>query len=408
MRIVSKFTAIFFCLAVFLLWNSCSNSSGGGSSESAVFSGGGTQTPITATYTITFNANDGSGSPATSTQTFTAGTSQALKTISDLGFSKSGSNFAGWGTAANATTASYSDGAAYTATADATLYALWSTVPVYSVNIPVNEHGTITASFTSAAAGTEITLSISSSNNYKLESIFVTAGTNSITVLGDGNTRTFTMPAGNVVVNAVFNWKWLGTKSPTAAREVGDIIFSDGSGMEVTCWKSQTGLSAEQKKAVVAIIFDATNKLGVGLELTKKAWAEFGASAWNVVVPTSSNDGKQNIDIIKGYSDYNNGKYPAFKWADEFRSLESTYNSGWYLPAYVDVCNIYKIRENLCKAMSFNGYYYSNLVGNFLSSTQAPTSNTRAQTLDFSTGGMISSVEKNSVDCYVCAIRVFN
>ncbi len=212
-----KSTLLVFLASFVLVLFSCSNSSGGGSSDAAAPSGGettttptttgtdnggGTQTPTPVTYTITFNANNGSENPTTATQTFTVGTSQALKTIAELGFSKNGFNFAGWGTEANATTASYSDGAAYTATADATLYALWSAVPVYSVKIPVNEHGTVTATPATAPAGTEITLSVTPSAGYKFISYNVTAADGSNLIPANGK---FTMPEQNVTVTASFN-----------------------------------------------------------------------------------------------------------------------------------------------------------------------------------------------------------
>ena len=82
------------------------------------------------TYVITFNANDGSENPATVTQNFTAGIAQALIPVEELGFSKAGFSFAGWGRAPKSKEASYADGASYTATANETLYALWSEIPV--------------------------------------------------------------------------------------------------------------------------------------------------------------------------------------------------------------------------------------------------------------------------------------
>lgn len=89
-----------------------------------------------ATYTITFNAHDGSETPATATQSFAYGTPQALKAIAELGFTKPGFKFAGWLAAADATESSYADGASYTATADATLYALWTLIPT-ELNTPL-------------------------------------------------------------------------------------------------------------------------------------------------------------------------------------------------------------------------------------------------------------------------------
>ncbi|MCR4742609.1 MAG: InlB B-repeat-containing protein, partial [Treponema sp.] len=85
-----------------------------------------------AQYTVTFNANYDGASPATGSQTFTAGTAQALKSVSTLGFSRSGYTFAGWATSSDASSAAYADGASYTATADVTLYAVW-TVITYTV-----------------------------------------------------------------------------------------------------------------------------------------------------------------------------------------------------------------------------------------------------------------------------------
>ena len=78
------------------------------------------------TCKITFNSNDGSILSRTETQIFMSGTSQALKSISKLGFSKDGYSFVGWALTPNATKSAYSDGGAYTATSDITLYAVWA------------------------------------------------------------------------------------------------------------------------------------------------------------------------------------------------------------------------------------------------------------------------------------------
>ncbi|MBR5964816.1 MAG: hypothetical protein IK015_01680 [Treponema sp.] len=134
MRIISKFTAIFFCLALFLLWNSCSNSSGDGSSESATPSGGGTQTPTT-----------------TETPTTTTPTTYKI-TISD-GI----------------------------------------------------ENGTITADKQTAAEGETVTLTISPSGYYVLNTLNYTPQDESAEYLcGIGDTRTFVMPAKNVTICADF------------------------------------------------------------------------------------------------------------------------------------------------------------------------------------------------------------
>lgn len=179
-----------FCMVTFFA--ACSNSSDTPAVAIA---------PTSATYTVTFNANDGSQNPATATQTFTAGTPQALKTIAELGLSKSGFNFAGWGTSSNASQSEYADGTSYTASANVTLYALWSSVPVYSVKTSVNANGSVTATPATAEYGAMITLVATPKAGYKFDGYNVMdANSNSITVVNGK----FTMPKKNVTVTANF------------------------------------------------------------------------------------------------------------------------------------------------------------------------------------------------------------
>ena len=182
------------CFTVFIL--SCSNAADGAS--------GGSSEKKPATYTITFNANDGSAQPATATQTFTEGKAQTLKTITELGFSKTGHNFAGWGLTADAAQSSYVDGATYTATSGVTFYALWSLIPVkkYHVSVVSNGHGTAYASSEDAAEGTEVTINLVPENGYEMSSLSVIdADSNAITV----ENRKFIMPSSDVTVTAEFS-----------------------------------------------------------------------------------------------------------------------------------------------------------------------------------------------------------
>lgn len=84
------------------------------------------------TYTVSFDANGGSGTMAS--QTFTENAAQNLKTNA---FTKDGRYFLGWATSADGS-ALYANGAAYTATADTTLYAVWNEAqPVIADYIPM-------------------------------------------------------------------------------------------------------------------------------------------------------------------------------------------------------------------------------------------------------------------------------
>jgi len=69
--------------------------------------------------TVTFDSNSGAG-------TTPAQTSLAPFALTANGFTKTGSDFTGWNTAADGSGTSYADSAFYPFTADATLYAQWT------------------------------------------------------------------------------------------------------------------------------------------------------------------------------------------------------------------------------------------------------------------------------------------
>ena len=215
-----KFTALFAAALALCLFVSCSNSAGEGGSNTTPQETTPTSTPAptptpettstptpasAATYTITFNANDGSYNPATETQIFMEGTTQALKTIAELGFSKNGLYFAGWGTIARTTYVSYADGSSYMATGNATLYALWSESPVFRIVISDSiEHGTVRAMAT-ACEGGRVQLDTSPESGYELAEIAVTdEDGSSCSVFGVGYYPYFIMPSKDVTVTASF------------------------------------------------------------------------------------------------------------------------------------------------------------------------------------------------------------
>lgn len=88
-------------------------------------------------------------------------------------------------------------------TSDITLYAKWNTTALYSITITSCTDGTVSASKTSKiTAGETITLTVTPNDGYELENITVNNG--AVSLSGEGNTRTFTMPAGDVTVDASF------------------------------------------------------------------------------------------------------------------------------------------------------------------------------------------------------------
>ena len=221
--------ALLACAALAFGMAACSNGSGSDPQVVLVQTGTTTTTTTTTdtaapavTYTITFNANDGSENPATATQKFTKGEAAALKSVSSLGFSKAGFYFKGWGLTAGAATSSYADEAGYIAVEDKTLYALWSELPVFSVNTPVISRGTVTASPASGHAGTEITLTASSKSSCFAFDSFTVVDSNSNPVTVDANGK-FTLPEGGVTATATFNA--VQPSSPYTETESGIVTF---------------------------------------------------------------------------------------------------------------------------------------------------------------------------------------
>lgn len=81
-------------------------------------------------YTVTFNANGGSGAPAA--QTKDEGDSL---TLSDVVPTRDGYTFAHWNTASDDSGTSYSPGGTYSADANATLYAIWTSAGTSGLHV---------------------------------------------------------------------------------------------------------------------------------------------------------------------------------------------------------------------------------------------------------------------------------
>ena len=183
-------------------WNTASNGSGTSYASSATFTMPAGSVILYAkwtaiAYAVTFNANGGSGSMASQ-----SGTSSTALTPNS--FTRTGYSFAGWNTASDGSGTSYADGASYSFTADATLYARWSATSnavTYNAN-----GGTGAPADGSALTGSTFTVSSSAPTR----SGYTFAGWNTASN-GSGtsyaSSATFTMPAGSVILYA----KWTST-----------------------------------------------------------------------------------------------------------------------------------------------------------------------------------------------------
>ena len=237
---------------------------------------------------------------------------------------------------------------------------------------------------------------------------------------------------------------YIGTKSPTEAKAVGDIVFSDGS---ATAYTSGLTLTDEQKAAAVAVIFYAgsasdilgAKTLGVGLKNTNDETTKNLAFARNVsgntaegyntnitaiqCTPSESGDGKAATATFTGDLDGSDnwtalcaavndegtsGKYPAWEWVNAYATtanLTGEYASGWYLPTVAELCMLYRAKDTVNAALEkadgtkiTDAYHWS--------SSQSSTDNRKAWMVKFDSGKLMDTYKGNN--WYVCGVRAFN
>ena len=323
--------------------------------------------------------------------------------------------------------------------------------PTYSVTIEASTNGTVSASKTSdISAGETITLTVTPAvtvdDDYKLVTLSVKNGDADVALTNNA----FTMPSGNVKVTATFDAiVYYGTKKPSKAKDIGDIVFKDGSS---TPYTNGLTLTDEKKAAAIAIIFykgtelnngdDTTTRrtLGVGLKHSKSrlAWCIETANSYNKNITTiqctpSDNasgltftgykNGSDNLEQIEDFladDDDTKGedaadRYPTFYFAKNYSThatnLGENYASGWYIPSIAELFQIYANGKGANKAFDLDAA--SEALGGdkfttfYWSSSQHASFVDSACRLNFYDGGW--NINRMSVqNNYVCAIRAFN
>ena len=275
-------------------------------------------------------------------------------------------------------------------------------IKYYTVTIAAGiENGTVSTDKSTAAKGETVTLTLSAKDDYEFESISVKDASNTevtttevtTTEVTEGSSYTFTMGESNVTVSATFKKKaatpttYIGTKAPSEAKAVGDIVFSDGS---ATPYSTDLTLSETQKEAAVAVIYYAGSSaedvlgaktLGVGLKNTGTdntlAWAKdedvkgFSTDITAIqCTPVGENaatatfsgdlDGSNNWQALcDAVSDEEtSGNYPAWEWVNAYateNSLEGSYANGWYLPTVAELSMLYRAKDTVNSALEKAG-----------------------------------------------------
>lgn len=149
---------------------------GGSGSVSVSF-----QIPALPSYTVSYNANGGSGAPSSQSKTY-----GSTITLSSSKPTKSGFTFLGWGTSQGDTSVDYNPGSKYSANANITLYAIWTSNYVISYNA---NGGYNAPSNQTKQHGVNITLSrtIPTRQNYTFKG-WSTSSTSSYVVYNPGDT----------------------------------------------------------------------------------------------------------------------------------------------------------------------------------------------------------------------------
>ena len=243
---------------------------------------------------------------------------------------------------------------------------------------------------------------------------------------------------------------YMGTKAPDMAKEVGDIVFNDGS---ATPYTDELTLTDAQKNAAIAIIFykgtglnsgdDTTTSrtLGVGVKQNKTGllWCAATANAYEKNITTiqcpasgsaraltftGDKNGSDNLEQIGDFEGVNDTSgtgakdlYPAFYFAKNYLISDSEYASGWYLPSIAELFQIYACMNDSENGVDINAA--SQLCGGdkfeteryYWSSSQFSSDAKIAYALTFYSGDWVPD-EKSCDDnfgakCYTCAIREF-
>ena len=311
------------------------------------------------TYTITYNMPDGTDNPNTATS-YTI----ESETITLQKPTKEGYTFA-WKNGTEEVT-QISKGS----TGDITLTGTFTPIS-YSITYEGLNGATNSNPVTYTIETDTITLQDASREDYNFEGWYdAETGGNKVTSIQKGSTGAKTLYAQLV-------WKWIGSKSPTTSKTVGDIVFNDGS---ATPYSNGMTITNEQKAAAIALIFykgtglnsgsdTTTRTLGVGLKHNKDklAWCTESAKAYNINITTiqcprdgSSFTGDKNgSDNLAQISEFLGNEddtataenYPAFYWCINYSNyatnLGTDYQTGWYLPTHAELYQIYNNKTTI-------------------------------------------------------------
>lgn len=228
----------------------------------------------------------------------------------------------------------------------------------------------------SAAYNQTVTITANPSEYYALSSVTVRNGETNVTVNGDNNTRTFTMPAGDVTISATFRITPIGTKKrPT---EVGDIVFNDGTALPASEYADRELTDREKQNAIAVVGYvymvggSPDNCITVGLKqeytelCTSDSQGNTNTTDFSNVVNGYDDKSASEVrdNICNGYgsiTDYSKDLYPAFWFAQHYTGYGNLgkITNDWLVPNLSDFLFIYNGKNEIENAISKIGSDYS-------------------------------------------------
>ena len=184
--------------------------------------------------------------------------------------------------------------------------------------------------------------------------------------------------------------------SSSGNYQVGDIVLNDG-----TYLRNVTSVSDADKAKAIAVIYKVTGSKAydVGLVHNKSGlkWCLDTANGYNTNFTdlqceesgsagnlsfTGDTDGSDNFTKISQTLEANDdteieGNYPAFEFAKNYKNQTNShvngtaYANGWYLPAFSELFDIWKVKDtvdaksNLCGGSQFSDNFYWSSSQNF-------------------------------------------
>lgn len=238
------------------------------------------------------------------------------------------------------------------------------------------------------------------------------------------------------------NSGYIGTKAPSEAKAVGDIVFNDGSATPYASLPDDLLYSDYEKwEAIVAVIFYAGSSddvlgaktLGVGLKENSSisgVFAKYGTTGCTTnfaeiqCTPSASGNGAAGTATFTGDLDGSDNwakicatdttaeenaetNYRAFYNINNYGTkynLTGDYQSGWYLPTVAELSMLYRVKDTVNAAISIYSKFRT-CDESYGSSSQVASDAEQVWYVDFSTGFM--SYRNKGMSNNVRAIRAF-